>query len=50
MDVITSKRLEYVQKPSTVPGPDDAAPKKQPKGAPKKKGGKGQSKGEDEET
>lgn len=50
MDVITSKRLEYVQKPSTVPGPDDAAPKKQPKGVPKKKGGKGQSKGEDEET
>lgn len=49
MDVITSKRLEYVQapKPSMPPGPDDPAPKKQPKGAPKRKGGKGQTKEEE---
>ena len=47
MDVITSKRLEYVQAPKpSIPGPDEPGPKKQPKGAPKKKGGKGQTKGE----
>ena len=50
MDVITSKRLEYVQAPKpSIPGPDEPGPNKQPKGAPKKKGGKGQTKGEEEE-
>ena len=51
MDVITSKRLEYVQAPKpSIPGPDEPGPNKQPKGAPKKKGGKGQTKGEEEEN